>query len=91
MFKNGDEFGLKLTSADTDNYKIVWKMYHANLTLVLVETDCGLDDAVYTNKLDLLFDAIVLQHGLDDIINVKHIEKFQRQINVSSRYRSKTV
>ena len=34
------------------------------------------------DKIDLIFDSLVLMHGLDDLINISNKEKFKREIKV---------
>lgn len=82
IFTYGDNYGVKILSADSNEYKIVWKMYHSNLTLILIENVEPLDENIYFEKLNLLFDALVLLYGLDDLINIKNMEKFKREIRV---------
>ena len=41
------------------------------------------DERVYFDKLDLLFDALVLMYGLDDLIKIDNVEKFKKEIRVN--------
>lgn len=77
-----DHNGVKILSADTDEYKIIWKMYHANITLILIEPNLPYDERVYFSKLDLLFDTLTLLFGLDDLINIKNIEIFKKEVRI---------
>ena len=58
-------------------------MYNSNITLILVEQLAPVDDQVYFRKLDLLFDAMVLMYGIEDLVNVKNVEKFKKEIRVA--------
>ena len=82
IFTYGDNYGVKLFSADSENYKILWKMYHSNITLILVEELLPIDEQFYFDKMDLLFDTLVLMYGLDDLINITNPEKFKKEIRV---------
>lgn len=82
IFKIGDNFGVRIHSMDSLEFKIAWKMYHANVTLILIENLTSLDEEVTFRKLDLLFDALVFMYGLDDLINIANVEKFKKDIKV---------
>jgi hypothetical protein len=82
IFTYGDNHGFRIHSIDSNNFKIAWKMYHSNITLILVEQLEPIDSKVYFDKLDLLFDSMVLMYGLDDLINIANVDKFQREIRV---------
>lgn len=62
-------------------------MYHSNITLILIEEAArAIDDRAYLKKLDLLFDALVLMYGLDDLVNISNVEKFKKEIKVIISY-----
>ena len=82
IFTYGDNYGFRIHSIDSNNFKIAWKMYHSNITLILVEQIEPIDSKIYFDKLDLLFDSMVLMYGLDDLINITSVDKFQREIRV---------
>ncbi|KAK2153983.1 hypothetical protein LSH36_280g03034 [Paralvinella palmiformis] len=74
--------GVDLTSTATDNRKIVWKDYHNSLSLVVIGNQDGSSDVHMTTLLDLIFNAMVLLYGLEDATNIKHVERFKREIKV---------
>jgi hypothetical protein len=82
IYAYGENYGFRTHSVDSKNFKIIWKNFHSSITLILVEELMPIDDRVYYNKLDLLFDAMILFYGLDDIINIANIEKFKKEIKV---------
>ncbi len=86
IFTYGDSYGVKIINADSDNLKIVWKMYHSNITLIMIENNQPINDNVYFDKMNLIFDSLVLLYGLDDLINIKNVEKFKREIRVPLRF-----
>lgn len=57
-------------------------MYHSNITLILVEQLEPINENVYFRKLDVLFDAMVILYGLEDLVNISNIEKFKKEIKV---------
>lgn len=73
-------------SADSENYKIIWKMYDSNITLVLIEKLMPIDERVYFNKIDLLYDGIVFMYGTEDIKTMNSSEKFKKEIKVKIIY-----
>ena len=84
LFAFGIKHDAKVHSADSNNHKIVWKMFHSNITLILVEELMPVDERVYFDKIDLLFDALVFMYGIDDLINVSNAEKFKKEITVNN-------
>ncbi len=86
IFTYGENYGFKLYSLDSTEFKIIWKMYHSNVTLILVEKLEAIDENIYFHKLDLLFDALVFLYGLEDLINIQSVEKFKREIKVCLKF-----
>ena len=58
-------------------------MYHSKITLILIDAINPVDKEVYFNKLDLLFNAIVILYGVEDLLNIADVETFQKDIKVS--------
>ena len=83
MFTFGENHGVRLHSLDSTEFKIIWRMYHSNITLILVEELDAFDEDVLFKKLDLIFDALVFMYGLEDLINIQNVEKFKREIKVA--------
>ena len=86
IFTYGDNYGFRIHSIDSKQFKIIWKMYSSNITLILIENLQPVSDHFYFQKLDLLFDAMVFMYGLDDLINISNVEKFKKEIRVSLVY-----
>jgi hypothetical protein len=82
LFSYGDNYGFKLHSADSKHFKIIWKMFHSSITLILVDEFQAIDEHFYFDKIDVLFNALVLLYGLDDLINISNVEKFKNEIKV---------
>ena len=58
-------------------------MYNSNVTLILIEDSVSaVAEEVLFNKLDMLFDALVLLYGIDDLINIPSVDKFKKEIRV---------
>ena len=58
-------------------------MFHSSLTLILVEQIHPIDEHVYFDKIEILFNALVFMYGLDDLIEINSIEKFKNEIKVN--------
>lgn len=48
----------------------------------MIENNQPINDNIYFEKMNLIFDSLVLLYGLDDLINIKNVEKFKREIRV---------
>ena len=57
-------------------------MYFSNLTLILIEPIEPFDEGFYLRKLDMLFEAMVMMYGLEDLKNIENIEKFKQEIKI---------
>ena len=85
IFTYGDNHGVWIRSADAESFKILWKMYNSNITLILIEDSVSaIAEEVLFNKLDMLFDALVLLYGIDDLINIASVDNFKKEIRVCS-------
>lgn len=83
LFTIGDNYGFRLHSIDSLEFKIVWKIYHSNVTLILIEPLDAWDEQVYFRKLDLLFDILVFMYGIEDLLNISNVEKFKKEIKIA--------
>lgn len=57
-------------------------MYHSNLTLILIEPIEPFDEIFYLRKLDMIFEAMVMMYGLEDLKNIENVEKFKKDIKI---------
>jgi hypothetical protein len=53
-----------------------------SLTLIVVSQDDCADDCHLNKLLDNVIQAMVLVYGLDDLINIKNVERFKKEIKV---------
>ena len=86
LFTYGDNYGVKIHSADSKDFKIIWKTFHSSITLILIEPLLPVNEQFYFNKIDILFNALVLLYGLDDLVNIANTEKFKKEIKVINRF-----
>ncbi|KAI8783837.1 protein fuzzy, partial [Biomphalaria glabrata] len=70
-----------LQSTTTDDARIVWREFHNSLVLIAVMGRDGASDDAHMGKLlDNVFHAMVLLYGLDDLVNIKNVERFKKEI-----------
>ncbi|ELU10103.1 hypothetical protein CAPTEDRAFT_17914 [Capitella teleta] len=77
-----DTNGVNLQSCLTEDAKVVWKTFYDSLTLIIITQDDNASDLHLTQTLDLVFHSLVLLYGLDDLSNIKNVERFKREIRV---------
>ncbi len=82
IFSYGNNHGFRIHSVDATQFKIIWKSYHSKITLILFDTIKPVDREVYFSKLDLLFNAIVIFYGVEDLLNIADVETFKNDIKV---------
>jgi len=90
LYTFGTKHDAKIHSADSKNLKIIWKKYHSNITLILIEQLMPIDERVYFDKIDLIFDSLVFMYGLDDLININNVDKLKKEIKVTHKHKHKT-
>ena len=56
-----------------------------SLSLVLISDEDGTSDVHMSVLLHYIFNAMVLLYGLEDTTNIKHVERFKREIKVIIR------
>ncbi|EEB11608.1 conserved hypothetical protein [Pediculus humanus corporis] len=79
MFAKSQDVLLEDTVSDEN--VICWKEYHESLILIgmsSTSTSAGLKEF-----LDLVFDAIVMCLGIDELINIKNPERLKRELRVT--------
>ena len=69
-----------LTNCHVNKPLFIWSL---SLSLVLIGEDDSTSDVHVTTLLHHIFNAMVLLCGLDDTTNIKHVERFKREIKVS--------
>lgn len=78
MFANSHD--IKLLATRTKGAKIAWKVFNNSITLILVANDNGTSDLFMQQILEFVFNAMVLLIGLDDLINIKNVERLKREL-----------
>jgi hypothetical protein len=50
--------------------------------LIIIAQNDDVDDCHYGNLLNLVFNAMVLLDGIEEVTNIKNVEKFKKEIKV---------
>ncbi|BFZ16270.1 hypothetical protein BsWGS_19309 [Bradybaena similaris] len=75
-----------LKSTTTEDTRIVWREFRNSLVLISVTSqDSTTDDVHAGNLLENVFNAMVLLYGLDELTNIKNIERFKKEIKICYR------
>lgn len=61
-------------------------MYPPNMTLILIEELMPIDERVYFDKIDLLYDGLIFMYGIEDLTSMNNSEKFKKEIQVKAVY-----
>ena len=56
-----------------------------SLTLILIGGNDSCSDGHMTHLLDLVFHSMVLLYGEDDLLKIKNVERFKREIKVRKK------
>ncbi|XP_022090551.1 protein fuzzy homolog [Acanthaster planci] len=78
MFAQNHDVGLQSTT--TEEAKVVWKVFHNSVTLVLITPEDGCSDVHLNTLLDHVFHAMVMFIGLDTLENIKNVERLRRDL-----------
>lgn len=71
-----------LQSTTTDEVKVVWKVFHESLVLVVLLHDDGSPDVHLNTLLDNVFNTMVLLVGFDSLVHVRNVERLRRDLRV---------
>lgn len=74
--------GAELENTCSENSSVVWKEYHNTFMLCIVATDTALSKVHLKHVLDLVFQTMVFYLGLEELINVKNIERLKKDLKV---------
>jgi hypothetical protein len=75
--------GALLEQTSTENTSIVWKEYHDTFVLCIVASDTTLTSEHLIRTLDLVFHTMVFFLGIEDLLNLKNVEKIKKELKVS--------
>ncbi|XP_067949951.1 protein fuzzy homolog [Watersipora subatra] len=78
--KSGD---VELLSAYSEQFNICWKTFHDSITLILAADKRLYNQRQIEDLLQTAFDGMVMLFGIDDLVSIKNVERFKRDIRVS--------
>ncbi|KAK9507924.1 hypothetical protein O3M35_007684 [Rhynocoris fuscipes] len=74
----GKSHGLVIESTETKNMTVVWKEFESSITLIAVAYLNG--QKILNNVLDAVFGSLVLFVGIDELKNIKNVERTKREM-----------
>ncbi|XP_077115871.1 protein fuzzy homolog [Ranitomeya variabilis] len=78
MFANNQD--VLLTSTCTENSRVVWRTFHDSINLIVMSCENTASDMSLNKLLENVFSAMVLVIGLDDLVNVKNVERLKKDL-----------
>ncbi|XP_046846982.1 protein fuzzy homolog isoform X2 [Xenia sp. Carnegie-2017] len=81
MFARNQDVKLLNTITEGDA-KVVWKMFHDSVILILVTSNDDSSDFHTINFLDLIYNAMVLHVGSNAVTATQNVEKLKRDLRV---------
>ncbi|XP_064415622.1 protein fuzzy homolog isoform X2 [Latimeria chalumnae] len=79
----GSNQDVLLTTTCTENARVAWRVFHSSITLIVLTSDDCASDLYLGRLLENVFNAMVLVVGLDDLINIKNVERLKRDLRAS--------
>ncbi|XP_077313268.1 protein fuzzy homolog isoform X1 [Lithobates pipiens] len=76
MFANNQD--VLLTSTRTENSRVLWRTFHDSINLIVMSCESNASDHSLNKLLENVFNAMVLVIGLDDLINIKNVERLKK-------------
>ncbi|XP_078511374.1 protein fuzzy homolog isoform X2 [Lissotriton helveticus] len=83
MFGNNQE--VLLTATSTENTRVVWKSFHDSINLIVMSSEVDSNDLYLNRLLDNVFHAMVLVVGLDELVNIKNVERLKKDLRACYR------
>ncbi|XP_063293086.1 protein fuzzy homolog [Pelobates fuscus] len=78
MFANNQN--VLLTSTCTENTKVVWRAFHDSITLIVMSSEKNASDLSLHKLLENVFGAMVLVIGLEELTNIKNVERLKKDL-----------
>nr|XP_060636740.1 protein fuzzy homolog isoform X2 [Anolis sagrei ordinatus] len=76
----GSNLDVLLTAACTENMRVMWKVFHNSITLIVLSSDEGTSDFSLGRLLENIFNAMVLILGLEELVNARNIERLKKDL-----------
>nr|XP_020649652.1 protein fuzzy homolog isoform X1 [Pogona vitticeps] len=76
----GSNLGVLLTAACTENTRVMWKVFHNSITLIVLSSDESTSELSLGKLLENVFSAMVLILGLEELVNARNIERLKKDL-----------
>ncbi|KAH0505432.1 protein fuzzy homolog [Microtus ochrogaster] len=79
----GQNLDVQLNSARTEGTTVVWKSFHDSITLILLSSEEGTSELRLERTLHMVFGAMVLIVGLEELTNIRNVERLKKDLRAS--------
>ncbi|KAM9299207.1 protein fuzzy homolog [Gastrophryne carolinensis] len=69
-----------LTATRTENSRLMWRTFHDSINLIVMSCESNASDRSLNKLLENVFSAMVLVIGLDDLVNLKNVERLKKDL-----------
>ncbi|KAM9225963.1 protein fuzzy homolog isoform 3-T3 [Dugong dugon] len=76
----GQNLEVQLSSARTEDTTVVWKSFHDSITLIVLSSEEGSSELRLERLLQMVFGAMVLLVGLEELTNIRNIERLKKEL-----------
>uniref|UniRef100_A0A452TM90 Fuzzy planar cell polarity protein n=1 Tax=Ursus maritimus TaxID=29073 RepID=A0A452TM90_URSMA len=81
----GQNLEVQLSSARTEDTTVVWKSFHDSITLIVLSSEEGTSELKLERLLQMVFGAMVLVVGLEELTNIRNVERLKKELRASYR------
>uniref|UniRef100_A0A673V2R8 Fuzzy planar cell polarity protein n=1 Tax=Suricata suricatta TaxID=37032 RepID=A0A673V2R8_SURSU len=81
----GQNLEVQLSSARTEDTTVVWKSFHDSITLIVLSSEEGTSELRLERLLQVVFGAMVLLVGLEELTNIRNVERLKKELRASYR------
>lgn len=79
----GQNLEVQLSSARTEDTTVVWKSFHDSITLIVLSSEEGASELRLERLLQMVFGAMVLLVGLEELTNIRNVERLKKELRAS--------
>ncbi|XP_063109219.1 protein fuzzy homolog isoform X2 [Cavia porcellus] len=79
----GQNLEVQLSSARTEDTTVVWKSFHDSVTLIVLSSEEGTSELRLERLLQMVFGAMVLLVGLEELTNIRNVERLKKELKAS--------
>nr|XP_036861779.1 protein fuzzy homolog isoform X4 [Manis javanica] len=81
----GQNLEVQLNSARTQDTTVVWRSFHDSITLIVLSSAEGSSELGLERLLQMVFGAMVLFVGLEELTNIRNVERLKKELRASYR------